>query len=226
MTELTRGFTVGMDLGASLDGRRGYCYCGCGQETRLRSHDDRQGGYHKGDPMRFVKGHKLPSERTARGLDDLHTQARFWSKVDKQGECWLWKGRTNRHGYGVFDMPGKEGPPTLAHRVASILADGPIGEGIYVLHHCDTPGCVRPAHLYRGSQTDNMRDMHTRGRAGLGGAKGISNANAILNDELVRAIRAAYVPGATTQQKVADEFGVTRSVVCDVTRRKSWRHVS
>ena len=51
------------------------------------------------------------------------------------------------------------------HRVAYEEAFGPIAEGLYVLHRCDTPLCVRPDHLFVGTQGDNIHDMWTKGRS-------------------------------------------------------------
>lgn len=81
---------------------------------------------------------------------------RFWSKVDKTGDCWLWTGCLSKTGYGWFGV-GKH--VRLAHRVAWALTKGPIPEGLHVLHerHCPNHHCVR--HVYLGSHTDNMRDL-------------------------------------------------------------------
>ena len=91
----------------------------------------------------------------------LTIQERFWSKVDRSGECWLWTA-AKVQGYGSFD--GRR-----AHRVAWELAYGPIPKGVgyhgtCVLHRCDTPACVNPAHLRLGTQADNMADRDAKGR--------------------------------------------------------------
>ncbi len=167
----------------------------------------------------------MSNQQTCRSCGAPGMAARFWAKVAMSDGCWLWQGRRNRTGYGVFDTNEPGRPPRLAHRVASQLQEGPIPEGVYVLHRCDTPDCVRPSHLYRGTQVENMRDMKTRGRAAHVGAPGERNGNALLTAQKVSAIRELYAAGDTTQQKLADLFGVTRATVCDVVRRKSWGHV-
>lgn len=90
--------------------------------------------------------------------------ARFWSKVDKSGDCWTWTAGRNDLGYGQFSYGGKGGKNVGAHRYAYMLTHGAIPEGAFVLHNCDNPSCVRPDHLRIGSQVDNMRDRSQRGR--------------------------------------------------------------
>jgi hypothetical protein len=102
-------------------------------------------------------------------------EKRFWSHVDKNGpvpahrpelgHCWIWTASTNVHGYGQIcprSMPGKM---VGTSRFSWEIHYGPISDGLWVLHHCDTPACIRPEHLFLGTQTDNMRDMISKGRA-------------------------------------------------------------
>lgn len=88
---------------------------------------------------------------------------RFWSKVQQGEGCWLWTSNVLKNGYGQFWM-GAGLVPEYAHRVAWQLTSGPIPDGLFVLHHCDTPTCVRPDHLFLGTHTDNMRDASRKGR--------------------------------------------------------------
>lgn len=86
--------------------------------------------------------------------------------------CHLWTGASDKNGYGMIMVPGTGGASghvmkhVRAHRVAWERSRGPIPEGLGVLHHCDTPACVNPAHLYLGTQRSNMRDASVRGRFG------------------------------------------------------------
>lgn len=89
---------------------------------------------------------------------------RFWAKVDKTGEHWMWTGSTHKKGYGLFRVDGKL---RYAHRVAFALEHGCCPAGVVVRHGCDITGCV--LHLVAGSQAQNLEDMRVRGRGNLWG---------------------------------------------------------
>lgn len=88
-------------------------------------------------------------------------EERFWSKVDKSGDCWVWIASTSSKGYGKFWFRNWH---WRAHRVSWILANGEIPEGMHILHECDNPPCVNPDHLTSGTQLDNMKDKVQKGR--------------------------------------------------------------
>jgi hypothetical protein len=88
-------------------------------------------------------------------------EVRLWSHVEKMDECWLWTGARTTNGYGRITVGGKG---HQAHRVAWMLASGAIPDGLYVCHRCDVKLCVRPAHLFLGTQHDNMQDAKAKGR--------------------------------------------------------------
>lgn len=75
--------------------------------------------------------------------------------------CWLWTGALNNMGYGMLMVNGKR---MLAHRASYEVNVGPIPDGLFALHACDTPSCVNPNHITLGTQTDNMRQAAARGR--------------------------------------------------------------
>lgn len=111
-----------------------------------------------------------------------NTLESFWLRVDKLGPipelkpnlgcCWLWLGRPTPRGYGQHRWEGKM---MRAHRVAWLVSVGPIPAGLFVLHHCDNPPCVNPAHLWLGTHDDNMRDRQEKGRTHVGPYADTSN---------------------------------------------------
>ena len=130
---------------------------------------------------------------------------RFWEKVEKTPHCWLWKAGTFANGYGQFGLnaDGKT-IPTQAHRVAWEFTNGPLPKGVQICHSCDNRLCVRPDHLFPGTQLDNMRDAAVKGR--LHSAR--PGKHKVKTEQLpeVEAMLAAGYP----QQHIADKFGVSR----------------
>lgn len=99
--------------------------------------------------------------------------ARFWSYVDRSGDCWLWtRGLTSPSGYGRFKYWSETEGRWLTrgvHRISWELANGPIPDALLVRHRCDNPPCVRPDHLTLGDHAENMHDAVARGRHSGGG---------------------------------------------------------
>jgi hypothetical protein len=91
---------------------------------------------------------------------------RFWPKVDRGGsdECWEWIGSRHPDGYGRIGAGGKHGGTIYAHRASWEIHGNKIPNGLCVLHHCDNPPCVNPAHLFLGTQADNIKDKVAKGR--------------------------------------------------------------
>ena len=97
--------------------------------------------------------------------------ARFWAKVrrvDDAGSCWEWTGSCFASGYGQFAL-SQPRRKAYAHRVAWGLAFGPIPNGLFVCHHCDNRRCLRPDHLFLGTQAHNVRDAIRKGRLNVSG---------------------------------------------------------
>jgi hypothetical protein len=152
--------------------------------------------------------------------------ARFWDHVDQSGDCWLWTGGIRRHGYGLFTAAKFS---WFAHRFSWTLHYGPIPDGLYVCHRCDNPACVNPAHLFLGTQADNMHDMVRKGRhAWKVGAERAARGERIgaskLTADDVRAIRVANATGAT-QRQLAGQYGLCQSTVWKIVHRLQWVHV-
>lgn len=156
-------------------------------------------------------------------LDSYST--RFWSKVDKSGgvnSCWLWTGARLKTGYGKFTVAHQTWD--YAHRVAYRLIHGDILPGRVIMHTCDNPSCVNPAHLRMGTAMDNVQDKIAKGRDTVGDHKGVRNAKAKLNDDKVRLIRKRLTEGETCAQ-LAREYGVTKESIWSIKVGETWKHV-
>lgn len=133
--------------------------------------------------------------------------------------CHIWTGDINDRGYGLI-RDGKKS--VRAHRVAWERENGPIPDGMVVLHRCDVRCCVNPDHLQVGTQAENMKDMGRKGRA-RGGSRGSDQGGAKLTEEDVKRIRS--LAGSMSQQAIADLYGIDRTNVSVIVLRKGWKHV-
>ena len=91
---------------------------------------------------------------------------RFWSRVDKTGDCWEWTGHCDREGYGRFDA-------TYAHRVSYEIHYGPI-RGLQVDHCCHNRSCVNPNHLRAATNKQNQENRRGANRNSKSGVRGVS----------------------------------------------------
>lgn len=147
--------------------------------------------------------------------------ARFWARIDKSGECWLWTGTINSWGYGSVGS-GVLGSRWSfgAHRVMWTLRRGAIGSGLSVCHTCDNPRCVRPEHLWLGTTAENSADMVRKGRSTAGG----KTRRAKLNQDKVREIRGLSAAGHT-QRALARKFGVAQTTINKLLLGTTWGSV-
>ena len=154
---------------------------------------------------------------------------RFWAKVRKGPGCWEWAGNISR-GYGRL-RHGPRGASVLifAHRLSWEINHGPVGD-LCVCHHCDNPRCVRPEHLFLGTQADNMADAKKKGRTCSGDARrlianppsGEDHYNAKLTTDHVLYIRSS----SETRESLALMFGVSKTTITHVRNRTTWGHVA
>lgn len=163
-------------------------------------------------------------------------KTRFWAKVKRGPGCWEWTAARQPHPrgkgftYGMFWVGSKKagtGKMIQAHRVAWELAKGETPDGLKVLHKCDNPACVRPAHLFLGTQKDNTEDMIAKGRKNA--SIGERHGSAKLTQQQVIDIRAKYVAGRGRAHRgnavlLAAIYGVARGTITDVVTR-AWQHI-
>lgn len=146
-------------------------------------------------------------------LDEKEAR-RFWAKVAVGGECWEWTASRDKDGYGYFSLHGKH---DRAHKVSYREHVGPIPPGMCVLHTCDNPPCVNPAHLRLGTNKENSVDMQQKGRS----ARGVRNANSKFTESDVLAIRAARERGESLPS-LGRRYGVTHQAILLIVQRKNW----
>lgn len=149
---------------------------------------------------------------------------RFHAKYARRGadDCWLWTGRrVSRMQYGSVRFGHKGRQRWLAHRIAWVLANGPVPyqeDRLCVLHRCDTPLCVNPAHLFLGTHQDNIADRIAKQRTARGEAAGKSR----FTTEQIQAIR----KDPRFYTAIAEEHGVSPSSISEIVRGKNWQHVA
>ncbi len=116
---------------------------------------------------------RMHSNRKAKGLDmdapfgfsrPVAERAKAFYTPTTPDQCWEWQGARHRNGYGKIGTGGHTGGTSLAHRVIWAEANGPIPDGMVIMHACDNPPCVNPSHLVIGTQSDNMHDKIRKGR--------------------------------------------------------------
>ena len=159
-------------------------------------------------------------------------QELFWAKVQKtKGEdtCWPWLGFKDKNGYGMFgnkhswSRSYKTTQEVAAHRVSWVLHTGiHIPRGIWILHVCDNPPCVRPSHLFQGDNVINSQDRDSKGRRYLMRGEGCWQTPLTEND--VKSIRRLNISGVS-QTQLARDFGVGQSSISEIVHRKTWRHI-
>lgn len=145
---------------------------------------------------------------------------RFNSKFNRAGdsECWEWEALLDRDGYGIF----KVGRRAIgAHRFARELSNGPIPPGMKVCHACDNPRCVNPAHLFIGTQRENMLDMKLKGRS----TRGEANHSSKLSESDIQKMISDYSLGIKNGVQLAKEYNICFSWAYRILRRESWKHV-
>lgn len=128
--------------------------------------------------------------------------------------CWLWLGARAPKGYGSCRHRRRT---RAAHHVAYELHRGPITPGLHVLHSCDNPPCVNPAHLFLGTPMDNTRDMMRKGRHRCLPLTGERHGMTRLTTKQVGEIRSLYP--ALSHRQIAERVGASSSQVGKIIRR-------
>lgn len=154
------------------------------------------------------------------------TPEKFWTYVDKSAgadACWPWTGAKNNGGYGVVRHNSKH---VGAHRRAWVFANGcELTTEQFVCHRCDNPPCVNPAHLFIGTNAENVADMWAKGRGRYPDLRGEDHGMARLTEQDVRDIRARLAAG-DAPSALASEFGVHAAHIRNIGYRRFWKHLA
>lgn len=164
------------------------------------------------------------------------TAEQFMQRTRRNGECIEWTGPIKPEGYGSFTIGSRTDGSrrtVQSHRFSYELFNGPIPDGMQVCHACDNRLCVNPAHLWLGSQRDNLQDAIAKGRWSPNGwrevhpegqLRGSQLYNAKLTEEQVVEIRMLHSQGVRFV-KLARRFGVSPSAIRHIVIRRNWTHV-
>lgn len=150
-------------------------------------------------------------------------EERFWPLVLKTDSCWLWQGSVNNKGYGTI-FRGYQLGKVYTHRLSWELANGPIPEGLEILHDCpggDNPLCCNPAHLRVGTHLENMADMRNKGRNQIGSQR----PNAKLTEDQAREILVLLREPDPNYAAIGKQYGVADATIASIAKGRSWAHV-
>jgi hypothetical protein len=173
-------------------------------------------------PSRIAAGKGLFCSKPCIVLPRTPLADRFFAQLGNKTPlgCILWAGATNDAGYGVLGKGGRGGGMILAHRLSWELANGPVPDGLFVLHRCDNPPCVNAGHLFVGTDQDNHDDCVSKGRQ----SRGEQKPNSKLTSESVHQIRCRRASGES-MNAIARSLEVDAETVRDVVRGVTWKHV-
>lgn len=151
-------------------------------------------------------------ERLYRGIDT----------TDTSDNCWEYNGYKPRgsKSYGYIQI---EGRAKIAHRVSYELNKGEIPKGYVVMHSCDNPCCINPAHLSVGTNKDNSQDMVRKGRHKYN--IGAESYNTKFKDEDIIEIRKKLLDGKSISS-VSREYGVSWPCIQDIKLKRTWKHIN
>ena len=161
--------------------------------------------------------HLFLRNRHADKTDPCAITSRLLSYINIGDGCWEWIGQKWQSGYGRLIVNGKL---IQASRLIYRLFIGDIADELCICHRCDNPLCVRPAHLFAGTNQENSYDRHKKGRD----AKGENHGKAKLTVNQVIAIRQRFASGVSKNQ-LARDYNVSHPAIRHAISRRTWQHV-
>ena len=152
--------------------------------------------------------------------DDI---ARFYDKVSfgfGESACWTWISSVNMNtSRGTFWI---DGDTRCASRVAYRIYFGEFDDSLFVCHHCDNPNCVNPIHLFLGTNSENQKDMYSKG---LRCVKGENAPSSKLTNNDVRRIRDLWAFTMISQKQIAKMYKVHPTNISHIVNNKTFTEV-
>lgn len=154
--------------------------------------------------------------------------------IDPNTGCWEWQGeRNSKSQYGRCYVKNKH---LSAHRVSYAAFNGQIPKGLHICHKCDNPPCCNPAHLFAGTQKENIQDAVRKRRMAYGDRnwarkhpelvkRGEVAGNSKLSDAQVLTIW-SMTKWKIEDSEIAREFGISYATVGQIKLGKTWNHVT
>lgn len=147
-------------------------------------------------------------------------RCRIWELFEVDDNwCWIYKGGKDYDGYGIMSINNKS---QKAHRIFWEFFKGPVTEGLQVLHTCDNPSCVKPDHLFLGTNKDNMHDKIKKGRDRVRGEENVRSK--VTKEQVLEIRRLCTLPGLDFED-IAERFGIGTANVKSIFYRKTWKEV-
>ena len=169
---------------------------------------------HRGTRIKFCSHPCYVASRQRPTID------RFWEGVAKAGpdQCWMWTGSRTKAGYGQLSINAHK---VYTHRLSLELHGTPIPPDALVMHTCDTPACVNPAHLRIGTDADNIADKVSKRRH----IHGDTHPRAKLRSGDIGEIRRLLASGLS-QGEIATRYNVCPSLVSNIKTGRLWKSVA
>jgi hypothetical protein len=182
------------------------CECTCGSKKVIRGDMLKLGKSFSCGCMRYIR---RPIEET------------FWEKVkivEDDDSCWEWMRDKNKDGYGEVAYNKRK---YIASRLAYEITYGKFDKNLCVLHKCDNPPCVRPSHLFLGTNKQNSEDMVLKDR----NKKGELINTSKLKEKDVLSIVELIKLGTYNQTEISKLFSVSPDTISLINSRKIWKHL-
>jgi hypothetical protein len=154
--------------------------------------------------------------RTGRSRQDIAIRFQKYVMPEPNSGCWLWTGGTHKTGYGAFTICKRK--QVSAHRISWEIHHGSIPKGLCVLHRCDTPSCVNPAHLFLGTNQENSKDCVKKKRH----VYGSRYKNAKITDDVAISIR----QDPRSLREISASFGISARSVFNIKHNMGWKHTA